>query len=290
MQAFLIPSGSAYENLNGTSHLFEHILISRFPKKLKGITTEDYIFCFGLYLNKENLLYFFHSFQIDEEELKERKRTILLEYEEHKNDIHEMFYKIIWNGTEYENSPLGRKIDIERLSVQDIVEYTKNLRNNPIYYFENNQVEIINNNNSKNSKIGTCYLYRVSLINFQGKNYNIFYFKNDISILYIIELLLQDKNPGRHIYISEKINKSVFIIQEKCIFPQKKELPFLIEKSLQKLINKKLKIKRIDLALSELESYYYYRKNIESRLKYLERIPINQIENTIFELLHKKEA
>jgi len=263
--AFLFPSGSSNEEKIGISHLFEHIIIKKIHAKY-GLTTEDYFIIFTSNLSHLEMVENLKKMVFDNAELGIEKEFLIKEIEKKKNNPGEIFFRNIWRDFKYSKSPLGKKQDIQRVSILDIL----NLKNKIIktgFISTNEKSQIIS---FKEFKCG--YNYKCAEITFikkkAYKNYSIIFFKNAIEYMYLLERILRQKNPNKHIQLSEKKDISAFIMEKGIIFPNIKELIKLKEYS-QKQIWNELNLIALNFynrAINELESYYYYNLSWQQRI------------------------
>jgi len=82
-KAFLFPSGSSNDKINGISHLFEHFMIKKIHAKF-GFTTEDYFIIFTNNLSDFEMAESIKRMVFDNNELRKEKILLIKEIEKKK--------------------------------------------------------------------------------------------------------------------------------------------------------------------------------------------------------------
>lgn len=284
--ALLIPIGSSQEKIYGISHLFEHILISEI-KNTGGFTTEDYIFLYGNNINFEKFLDALMKIEMDKINLKRQKDIIKKEIERNKNARNEKFFKKTWEKTIYEKSPLGTVKSVEKINIKDLIYLKEEVLNLPLYFYnKRNKLNVINGkiiNRKSNGKF--CILFNKNF-SYEDILYKVIYFKNEIEKMFVVEKILQLKNPERYIQISEKREMNAFIMEKNCLFPDLCEIISLREKVLKNLKKEIYQIRQnfLEIALNELESIYFYNIPWDERIDRLFHVSNNDILELINEI------
>ncbi|MBN2260740.1 MAG: insulinase family protein [Clostridiales bacterium] len=256
----LIPVGSSNDSIIGTSHLFEHLLLSNFNNSGQfGFTTEDYIAIIVKHCEYLYLLDLIRKMRISNKEIRKEKNKIMLEIEEKRKSISEIFFKIIWADTIYQNSPLGCAHSINAIQRLDLIKKKEQILKLPIY--TNNKQKEIAYNIKESVARGALFtvLFKRSL-SINKREYGVIYFLNDLDYLILATEILKIANPNKHIQISIKKKLCAIIIQWGSVFPEYRNMNAFMTKAIQKMnieINKMNEnvFKRI---LFSLESFYYY--------------------------------
>ncbi len=264
------------------------MLISKFEFIIKGFTVEDYIFLYCQNTDAEKFIETIKNIKITASELSKLKLILKKEIQKKTNTENEKFFKRIWKKTIYEKSPRGDLKLIDKINIKDIMNLKYKVLKMPLYFYGgNNKVNILNGkinykkNNNQFNVLYNRYIFH------KNTHYNIIYFINEIEKIYIIEKILQQKNPTKHIQISEKRKMSALILEKNCVFPQISEINFLKEKALEKLKTEINQIKKnfCERALNELESVFFYNIHWVKRIKKL----FNISENDIIRIIKKVE-
>ncbi|MDQ1354429.1 MAG: Insulinase family protein [Acidobacteriota bacterium] len=297
--ACLLPTGSASEEIEGISHLFEHIfatiLHNRCPcayQKLRvhGHTTEDYVILFCSHFTTENILQTLSGMKFAEIDLDYQKQQLKNEIERETSNREEFFFRFVWEGTDYEKSPLGSIARVDTITAAILEDFRRQLINkNILFYSRDKGIEILNLSNSETSPVPGKPLslpiaqsWRKSRP-FREKLYDIYYFNRDIEAFYLLERVLKELNPARHIQVSEKKYMSAMIIEKGAAFPSGQDIRFLEEKAFEG-INRDLgdiKANFREQAVNELESVYFYGQQWQDRVVRL----FNTTERRLVELV-----
>ena len=291
--AFLVPIGSGSEDINGISHLFEHLLIDQLislygQNKIFGKTTEDYIIIF---CEKMELSEFFkgqQNLRFKEDIIKREKEIILNELKYKAQSENEGFFRLIWKNTPYEKSPTGKSKDIIRISANDLENLKeKVLKMELLGYSSKKGIEYLNNF-EKEASAKNFNVQKVKRVVFKGKKYQVFHFENIADELYLLKAVLEILNKKKHIQVSEKKKKSTFIVEQGTCFPGVKELKKLKGKAINKISDQVNEIKEnfCEMAWNELESFFFHRKTWEKRINNLLKTGDNTLLRVLSEIQH----
>ena len=287
--ACLLPTGSASEEIAGISHLFEHILVTAlqnhyrhaYPKhRVHAHTTEDYVILFCSHYTTENIVQTLKGMNFEEIEVEDQKKQLKDEIEREALNREEFFFRFVWESGEYEKSPLGAVAGINTITGAILDDFRRQLLcQNIFFYSRGNGVEIVN---LATMEIGpasgrllsfpVAQTWRKSKI-FQGKAYDIYFFDRDIEAFYLLEWVLKELNPARHIQLSEKKWMSALILEKGTEFPSTENIGFLIETAFAGISRDLADIKANfrEQAVNELESVYFYGRQWGERVARLFR-------------------
>lgn len=297
--ACLLPTGSASEEVEGISHLFEHIFVKilhnhypySYPKlPAYGHTTEDYVILFCRHFTVEDIMQTLERMNIEEINLENQKDILKEEIKRETSNREEFFFRFVWEGTNYEKSPLGSIARVDTITAAILEDFRRQLiSKNILFYSREKGIEILNLSNSENSpapgKPLSLPIAQTWKMNrpFREKWYNIYFFDRDIEAFYLLERVLKELNPARHIQLSEKKRMSALIVEKGADFPLGQNISFLKEKAFEG-INKDLadiKANFREQAVNELESVYFYGQQWQDRVARL----FNTTENQLSELV-----
>lgn len=276
----LIPGGSAHENINGLSHLFEHLLIAELidlapetNNKITGYTTEDYILILIYGMNHNQVLKAIKKMDPDIDRLAVEKEIIIDEIESHKTGESENFFRFAWKDTIYEKSPWGKTKEVKSLTREHIKQFKKQVLDKDIYFYPDREKIHSLKKTTSAKKINVTYTNKKNQ-HHNGSRYDIFYFTHGIEQLFLLEIILEILYPKKHIQISEKKELCALIIEEGVHFPTYTLIRYLKEKALLKIKKEIINIKKdfFSRGINELESLYFYNQSWSYRQKILNNI------------------
>jgi hypothetical protein len=304
----LLPTGSANENINGISHLLEHLLIVKFlhtfkVKKPSGYTTEDYVIMFLPGIPLKKIMETLQGMSIGQRELESHKRILIKEIERESANEQEAFFRFVWHGTGsgYEKSPLGTVEDVHTITVDMLEELRREILKKQLFFYSNSTgLETLNASESENmtdTRVDTLpssfpginvTWRRDKTYQVKGKTrcYNICYFNSHIEAFYLLQQILKALNPGKHIQLSEKKRMSALIIEAGVQFPTANNIEPLREQTLRELDLDLSEIKENfrERALNELESCYFYGKSWQERIRQLFQTTDRQLLSMVREI------
>jgi hypothetical protein len=291
--AFLLPAGSSDENVEGGSHLFEHLLVRALRKYFvyaSGFTTEDYIILFCSKIKPPAFLNVIEGMKFDENDLYTDKEIIIKEIEEGKSIEAELFFSEVWRNTKYMKSPLGSIDYVKKISPGDLIELKDKIIGSEIlcYEFEGNITDLSGNFKPGEKNNNDFNILDKFEIKYKNNLFDIFYIKGGIEKFYLLEKILGMKYPGRHIQINEKKRMSSFIIEKGLRYPVLEEISNLYGEALKLIENEINEIKKsfYDRALNELESIFFYNSTWLNRLEILFNIKDLHLFKVIDKLKH----
>jgi len=291
----LLPTGSATETVKGISHLFEHFFIAKLLSRQNrhtGYTTEDYVILFCLGIPSSKMAAELQRMTIEEEELEYHKRMLIKEIQRESVNEEEAFFRFVWQDTAfgYEKSPLGTVEEVNAISRDMLEAVRQEIMKKQLFFYSfpagletiNLSSEVnINPNRIHGAEPGrvTCRRNKIYQGNGAAGCYSIFYFNRCIEAFYLLERILRELNPGKHIQLSEKKRMSALIVEADADFPTRRNIGFLREKALDTL-NRDLDDIRANInerALNELESAYFHGKSWQQRITELNKITDRQL-------------
>jgi len=289
----LLPGGSANEKKRGISHLFEHLFIANLFRNnirdwVSGFTREDYIIILIAKINLKDLLTLTRNIKIEQEILTKEKDLVLNEIQHKKNSEAELFFNEVWRDTKYSHSPLGNISDLKNITIKDIVLFKEKILNGPIFLYSKNEGLSVHNKKSHKeqgySKLRI--LKQKRRIFFRNNHYIVTYCKGEPGIIYLASRIISLFNPNSHIQVSEKKDLCALIMEEETKIPTGQDIYKLIPESLLR-INEEVKGITNDfreVAINELESYYFYKKPWTLRIQQLASINEIQIVSLLNQL------
>ncbi len=273
--ACLLPTGSADEEIKGISHLFEHMLISELDRygnglKIRGHTTEDYVILFCMGLNPEGVMDVLQRMRFAAERIAYHKKILIDEIEQESANDEEAFFYFVWQGTEYEKSPLGTVEATAGITPDKMEELRQGVLKKPIYFYRSSAgLEIINGNGQMVPASPAPNITWRRNISFRERGYDICYFNQHIETFYLLTRVLKNLNPDKHIQLSEKKRMSALVLESGTTFPTARSIGPLRREALKDIDAHLLGIRanERERALNELESVYFYGRSWPERIK-----------------------
>jgi hypothetical protein len=281
----LLPTGSAAETNQGISHLFEHILIARshrlFPQsRVRGHTTEDYVILFGRGLTAVDMGRVLKEMSLAPEEIESEKEGLIGEIEQERHREEEFFFRFVWQGTDYEKTPLGQIEAVRAIGVALLEGLRAQLLHMPLYFYTGDSgLQIVNPPAAAGMPPTSLNIRRRRSEPFGDTHYHIYYFNGQIEAMYLLERVLKKANPDHHVQLSEKKRESALIVQQGARFPTGDTISSLKESVLREIRHEVSGIQENfdEKALNELESVYFYNTRWSQRLDRLFRTSDRQL-------------
>ena len=283
---YLLPIGSAQENINGLAHLFEHLLVNHIRDSLKrslfGYTTEDYILIFCQGVDRGDFIKGLKSMKQVPGELLKEQNSVIREIEEKGAQPGEIFFREVWTGTRYEKSPQGTKESITDITFKDITDLKEYILENNIYSFSVTRGIYVSTSSSLISRqkeklpANKSFRYRES-------NYIVHFASDHIKQWQIIEKILQLKNPTFHIQLSQKKEMAALVLEKGCNIPYDSELNFYFDRAVSALLEdfRLLEKKKVQLGVAELRNIYFYNQKWSDYVLLLPKVPKEAIKKKI---------
>lgn len=281
----LLPTGSAREKTRGISHLFEHILIAKISGAYKtgitnGYTTEDYVIIFSANVNSAEVMQILRKMSFEKEEIGYHKQILLQEIERKSVNGEEAFFSFVWQGTVYEKSPLGTAAEVKMVTPAMLEDLREEILKQRLFFYNPAAgLEIVNGHRYRPHPRPGFDIPRSRSKTFRGKHYDIFYFENCVESCYLLVKILKNLNPGKHIQLSEKKEMSALILEKGTTFPGKHNIEPLRKEARQQLDRdiSEIKANKNEIALNELESFYFYGKHWQDRIAELDKTEDRQL-------------
>lgn len=279
----LLPTGSAQESDRGISHLFEHIFITTTHRscpraRVKGHTTEDYVILFACHISPREMKRVLESMVLSVEEVEIEKKILVREIERERHKEEEFFFKFVWEGTQYEKSPLGEIQSVGAIGLDRLEDLRKRLQQ--LFFFTGDSgVDIIPPLPAGGMPAGTLALHRKKSARFDDKEYDIYYFSGEVEAMYLLERILKPLNPRHHVQLSEKKIESALIVEKGARFPGRGEISSGREEALRQIDRELAAIRGNfeERALNELESVYFYHTPWSDRIDRLFQTTDNRL-------------
>lgn len=264
----LLPTGSAAESVEGISHLLEHLLIFELIDRCAGVmidghTTEDYVILFCPYLSLENIIQTLRSMVLANANLETHKERLKKEIEAELANREEFFFRFVWEGSDYEKSPLGKADRVDTISGAALDTLRCRLLQETIFgYTQGGGVTILNPAAAAQVQPQPLPPVPIDWVKnkpFGERRYDICYFNRDIEVFYLLERMLKLLNPDKHIQLSEKKKMSALILEKGTRFPID-QVKAVKQKALEQITVEVSEIKSNfeESALNELESMFFY--------------------------------
>ncbi|MBD3196379.1 MAG: hypothetical protein GF317_15075 [Candidatus Lokiarchaeota archaeon] len=280
----LFPRGSANEKKKGETHLFEHIICKKWKHTL-GFTREDYAF-FALIGNsdEDSLIRNLKSLKVSKSELENIKDVVLNEILRNQSNEEELFWKEVWEKTDYEYSPLGTYNDIFTIDINDIERIKYSVLANPIYFYKKRLI-VKNKNKEKKELMNNDKIFKKD-IKINKKKFVCYFFSKCPEELFILKEIMNLMFSNKLIYISEKKHMSVVIIKTGVEFPTMAEIDRYYYKALEEVIRKIKLIKDdfISHVMNEFESQLFHDIIWELRVNFLLQTTKLKIRNFVNKL------
>ena len=274
------------EDLNGISHLFEHLIIKRVRAVAHCYTGDDYILIKVLrFQTVHPLLRTIECFRLRNDELELEKTKIIGEIKERGNSESEEFFRLAWHGTRYFSSPLGNIESIRRISLNDIDEYRRQVLEQGIYVRNITRIWMSKENKAGSAGRAVLKIMRSNEFLFNGKEFRSIIFTGNRDVLHYVEEVIKRLLPGHFVQLSEKLAASALIIEKDIVFRLRTyECVTAAGDFNRRSIVRDIHKKQLDhggLRLAQLESRYFYNKSWRHRVKRLRKEPVNDIERAI---------
>lgn len=288
----LLPAGSAEEKINGITHLFEHLFIAKLLGRqhpAAGYTTEDYVLLFCSGISPPEIAALLQRMSIEEGEAEYHKGALIQEIQRESANEEEAFFRFVWQDMDpgYEKSPLGTVEEVGAVTREMLEAVRQGLMKKQLFFYSpfagleriNPAYEAnINRHSGRGGQI-TRRENRTYQGNGTTRRYSIYYFNGCIEVFYLLERILRQLNPGKHIQLSEKKRMSALIVEADADFPTGRNTGFLRRRALDAL---KRELEGIsaninERALNELESAYFYGKSWEQRIVGLNKTTDRQL-------------
>ncbi|MCX6579131.1 MAG: hypothetical protein NT166_02985 [Candidatus Aminicenantes bacterium] len=290
----LLPTGSAAESVEGISHLLEHFLIfelihRRSGAMVDGHTTEDYVILFCRHLTLENIIETLRSMEFDDAHLEMHKERLKKEIEVKLANREEFFFRFVWEGSDYEKSPLGLADRVDTISGAALDTLRRRLLKEAIFgYTRGGGVTILNSDTVapvQSRPLPPVPIAWVKNKPFGERWYDICYFNRDIEVFYLLERMLKLLDPDKHIQLSEKKKMSALILEKGTRFPGE-QVRAVKQNALEQLTVEVSQIKSNfeESALNELESMYFYGSPWSERCRRLFRTTDRRIAELVKKL------
>lgn len=292
--AFLLPVGSACEDIRGISHLFEHLLIGTLINHLvytSGYTTEDYIICFCSHISPPEVVKIIEDIKVNKNEIRINIKKLIEEIKTERLKDEELFFQKVWRNTKYQKTPLGSIQDIKKITIGNVVNFRKRILQKALYFYDpDSGINVFNH--AIKEEVNTPGFKIISMLEIRHKEkfYDVFYIKGEMEAFFLLEKILKIRNPGKHIQISEKKEMSSIIIEKGSKLPEMNEIDKLSEDAFVYIENEINDIKNnfVERALNELESIYFYNKSWIDRVNTLFKTKKSRISGIITELRRMK--
>jgi hypothetical protein len=216
----------------------------------------------------------------EKEEIDDHKETLLHEIERKSANGEEVFFSFVWQGTAYEKSPLGTAAGVNTVTAGMLEDLREEILKRQLFFYNHaSGLEIINGHRYKPPPRPGFDIPRSRSKTFQGKHYDICYFENCSAPCHLLVRILKNLNPGKHIQLSEKKEMSALILETGTTFPGKHNIGPLRKEARQQLDRdiSEIKANKNEIALNELESFYFYGKPWQDRIAELDRTGDQQL-------------
>ena len=294
--SFLLPIDSSEEEMSGVAHLLEHVLIVFIEHVLGqakniGQTVEDYIMllCDGIEL--ETFLDILNDLRFNDDIVNTEKEMIRSELKFRGRGYNEIFFRKVWENTDYEKSPLGDLMTLSDIGIRELETLKRKILRNKILNFSKKSGINIGNpckENDSIKKADMSFLRSKHLLCFE-KEYKILFFDKIKEEVFVLVQVLKILNPNKHIQISEKLTESALIIENDCMYPKFQEIKELKKEAMRIITNEIAEIKEsfYYLSINELESRFFYNKSWKTRIKLLRKTNDRALFNVLSDIREK---
>ncbi len=272
--AILFPTGDSNEKRPGLAHLFEHLFLkylNRHNVLCSGFTSEDYVLANFYNSTVDDVLRLLDDLIFSDSNILMEKEIILNEIQQERLSTSELFFRKLWKGTAYENSPLGSPDFLSSIAFNDLINYKYKVTSSVKYLFtsaNDGSVSKIENTSWKNTIMNKSVSRDTKhRFDFEENQYIDIEIKNESEILYLIKEIISIFNPGKLVSIFEKKNIRSFVLEASCILPYREEFEKLLPAATRNIKTQLTEIENQfqDRALNELESVYYKNKKWSER-------------------------